>query len=94
MVSRRKQIRPSMSNEKKYNENVVTNLTKLLVVTTVFMSVILYNSWNESSKNEPEYVEHKLIEFYQDSCHLNPKIGFKTVNGLRGAYTKGFKNIW
>jgi len=88
MVSRRKQIRPSMSNEKKHNENVVTNLTKLLVVTTVFMSVILYNSWNKSSKNEPEYVEHKLIEFYQDSCHLNPKIGFKTVNGLRGAYTK------
>ena len=94
MVSRRKQIRPSMSNEKKYNENVVTNLTKLLVVTTVFMSVILYNSWNKSSKNESEYVEHQLIEFYQDSCHLNPKIGFKTVNGLRGAYTKGFKNIW
>ena len=58
------------------------------VICLLAISGISYRAY-KSTKAGPEYIEQRLIEFYKDSCQLNPKVGFKTVNGLRGAYAKG-----
>ena len=95
MVSRRKKpLNQSIRLNKKqtferYHE--IRNLYGyfgLFAIAILMMSGISYKSY-ESAKNGPEYIEQKLIEFYKDSCQLSSKVGFKTVNGLRGAYAKG-----
>ena len=96
MGSRRKNpLNQSIRLNKKQNTERYDEIRKLYGYFGLFAIVILMMSSisYESAKNGPEYIEQKLIEFYKDSCQLSPKVGFKTVNGLRGAYAKGKQSI-
>ena len=87
MGSRGKATRKSgITHDRKHKIHIYFGLFVIFLLT---ISVISYRSYNKSAKDGPEYIEQRLIEFYQDSCQLNPKVGFKTENGLRGAYAKG-----
>ena len=76
------------SVEKYDGKNKILFYSGLSVIFLLAISGISYRA-NKLTKDDPEYIEQRLIEFYEDSCQLNPKVGFKTVNGLRGAYAKG-----
>ena len=87
MGSRGKTTRKSgITHDQKHKIHVYFGFFLIFSLT---LTVILYKSYNKSVKDGPEYIGQWLIEFYQDSCQLNPKVGFKTENGLRGAYAKG-----
>ena len=83
MGARRKNIRKNDQNDRH------RTYFALLVIVILVMSSISYIFSKTVQQNSPEYIEQKLVEFYHDSCQLNPKVGFKTINGLRGAYAKG-----
>ena len=85
MASGRKNKKKKGESEK----NKILVYFGFLVIFFLIMSGISYTLFNKSAKDGPEYIEERLVEFYEDSCQLNPKVGFKTINGLRGAYAKG-----
>ena len=76
------------SVEKYDGKHKILFYSSFLVIFLLFISGISYRAY-KLTKDGPEYIEQRLIEFYEDSCQLNPKVGFKTINGLRGAYAKG-----
>ena len=76
------------SVEKYDGKHKILLYSGFLVIFLSGISGISYRAY-KSTKAGPEYIEQRLIEFYKDSCQLNPKVGFKTENGLRGAYAKG-----
>ena len=77
------------SGKKESEKNKILVYFGFLAIFFLVVSAISYIFSKKSAKDGPEYIEERLVEFYEDSCQLNPKVGFKTINGLRGAYAKG-----
>ena len=65
MGSRGKAIRKrGITHDQKHKIHVYFGFFVIFLLT---LSVISYTSYDKSAKDGPEYIEQRLIEFYQDS---------------------------